>query len=110
MSRSTRKMRELLQEQYGVDPGFTDPLVPLLERFAETAPSPQEWEDLVQGLVVAYRASQDTPAEPREEVQVLLQDAGAELRKLDESLKVLRVYLLRIQRTLKRGFFRRVLH
>ena len=54
--------------------------------------------------------SQDSPAESREEVHVLLHDAGAELRKLDESLKVLRVYLLRIQHTLKRGFFRRVLH
>jgi hypothetical protein len=110
MSRSTRKMREVLQEDYGVDPGFTDPLVPLLERFAEAAPSPQEWQDLVQGLVAAYRASQKSSPEPREEVNVLLHDAGAELRKLDESLKVLRVYLLRIQRTLKREFFHRVLH
>jgi hypothetical protein len=99
-------MREVLQEDYGVDPGFTDPLVPLLERFAEAAPSPQEWQDLVQGLVAAYRASQKSSPEPREEVNVLLHDAGAELRKLDESLKVLRVYLLRM----KREFFHRVLH
>ena len=110
MSRTTRKMRELLEERYGVARGFTDPLVPLLERFAATGPSPREWEDLMQGLVAAYRASRESAPEPREEVRALLQDAGTELRKLDESMKVLRVYLLRIQRTLKRELFRRVLH
>ncbi len=100
MSRSSRKMLQLLEVQYGVDRGFTEHLAPLLERFAASEPSAEEWDHLVKGLVAAYRACQRRGAEPQDEVKVLAGDVASELQKIEESLKVLGVYLMRIQQRL----------
>ena len=101
MSQSTRKMRQLLEAQYGIDRGFTGHLAPLLERFAASEPTAEESENFIRALVAAYRASKRGPAEPRNEVKVLLGDVAAELRKVEESLKVLGVYLLKIHQKMQ---------
>jgi hypothetical protein len=94
-------MRQMLETQYGVDRGFTEHLAPLLERFAASEPSAEEWDHLLKGLVAAYRACQRGGAESPDEVKVLAGDVAAELRKIEESLKVLGVYLMRIQQRLR---------
>jgi hypothetical protein len=93
-------MRQLLETQYGVDPGFTEHLAPLLERFSASEPSAEEWDHLVKGVVAAYRACQRGGEGPQDEVKVLAGDVASELRKIEESLKVLGVYLMRIQQRL----------
>jgi hypothetical protein len=93
-------MRQLLEAEYGIDRGFTGHLAPLLERFAASEPTAEEWDHLVKGLVAAYRASQRRGAGSRDEVRVLAGDVASELRKIEESLKVLSVYLMRIQQRL----------
>jgi hypothetical protein len=103
-------MRQVLEAQYGLDSGFTGHLTPLLERFAASGPSTEDWEHLVQALVAAYRTCQRTPLTPRDEARVLLQDVAGELRKIEESLKVLSAYFVRIQSSLRGGGRRRVLH
>ena len=45
-----------------------------------------------------------------EEVQLLLRSCGSELKKLDETLKVLNVYLQRVRRNMRTPSQPRVLH
>jgi hypothetical protein len=100
MSKATRKIRQVLESEYGIDRGFTGHLAPLLERFAAKEPSAEEWADFVEGLAAAYRAAQRRQGPPHE-VKVLMGEVAAELRKIEESIKVLSVYLLRIHRSVQ---------
>jgi hypothetical protein len=103
-------MREMLEAQYGIDSAFTGHLAPLLESFEASALSAKERARLLQSVIAAYRYSQRPTAFPAEEVRALLEDVEAEFRKIDESLKVLGVYLLRICRTLRSETFKPVVH
>jgi hypothetical protein len=102
-------MRQLLEAQYGIDRGFTGHLTPLLERFAASEPTAEDWGHFVQGLVSAYRAAQRQNGPP-DEVKVLLGDVATELRKIEESIKVLSVYLLRIHRSVEGDVSERMIH
>ncbi len=96
MSRSEKLVR-LLEERFGVAPEFSGPLLPVLERFVGQQLSAQEWNSVLSDVAAAYRACQQAGVEEREEVGVLTQDFLTELKKIDESLKVLSVYLRRIR-------------
>jgi hypothetical protein len=103
-------MRRVLEARYGVDASFTSHLAPLLERFEASAPSAEERDHLVRSLVAAYRHRGGDGAPSADELQALIEDAAAEFRKIDESLKVLTVYLLRIRRSLRPEDSNRVVH
>lgn len=94
---SAEKLVQVLEERFGVRPEFAEAVRPLLEQFAEEARSPEEWEALLRGLSQAYLSTRQVAVEGREEVRVLLRELDDELRKLDESLKVLAVYIGRIR-------------
>ncbi len=103
MSSVAQKWRQLLEENYGVQPEVAGHLVPVLERIAVQEPSPEEWEGLLQGVAAAYRATRSSPRHRKagREVRVLVDEFVAEVRKMDESLKVMRVYLERLQQRMK---------
>lgn len=101
MSRTTRKMRRELESRFGVDAEFAGHMSPVLEQFEASLSSPEERDRLLHSLAAAYRSSRRHPAADGGEVRVLLEDVETELRKVDESLKVLSVYLLRLCRRME---------
>ncbi|MFQ5514254.1 MAG: hypothetical protein ACE5FG_07400 [Myxococcota bacterium] len=111
MSAAAKKLLGLLESRYGVEPGFSRHLAPFLERFAAEEPSPEECEAMLRAIAAAYRACDPTgKAEGIEEVRVLLSQFVTEMRKLDETLKVLSAYLDRVRQRLYRSDPRRTLH
>jgi len=98
MAKNAKKWLELLEEEYGVSPEFAGHISPLLERALEEASSADDCDQLLRGLAAAYRASQ-SPRQLRtvDEVSVIVDEFLGELRKMDESLKVLGAYLERLQ-------------
>ena len=109
MSQPTRKPRRSIAVEAGGDSSLAAQLSGLLERFRNGALDTEQSQRLIELLV----AAEDSPAQPgpsrEDEVRMLLQDLGGEIKKIEESLKVLNVYLTRIQKELRapRG---RVLH
>jgi len=101
MARSAEKLLALLEERLGSRPELSDPLRDLLGRVAAGALDPSEWDALLRGVAEAYRAGHQAGVEARDEVHVLASEVGTELRKIDESLKVLGVYLERIRSRLR---------
>ena len=98
MTSNTKKWLELLEDQYGVSPEFAGHVGPLLELVAGQSSSPVDCDQLLHGLAAAYRSSQ-SPRQQRttDEVGVIVDEFLGELRKMDESLKVLGAYLERLQ-------------
>ncbi len=99
MSSSAKKWTQTLEERFGLRPECAGHLIPILERLAAQQPSVQEWDQLLNGLVAAFRAGR-TPRNPTRaaETRALVDQFLAELQKLDESLTVLGVCLERLQR------------
>ena len=103
---------ETLETRFGVPREFATPLLPVLERVASQQPSSAEWSAVLCGVARAYRASRsdgDRDAEV-DEVRGLMNQFAGELRKLDESLKVLSVYLDRVHQHLHPSLGSRLLH
>ena len=94
---SAEKLVQVLEERFGVGAAFAEAVRPLLERFAEEERSPAEWEALLRGLSEAHLACRGPAAEGREEVRVLIRELASELRKMEESLKILSVFIGRIR-------------
>ena len=94
---SAEKLVQVLEERFGVGAAFAEAVRPLLERFAEEERSPGEWEALLRGLSEAHLACHGPAAEGREEVRVLIRELASELRKMEESLKILSVFIGRIR-------------
>ncbi|MBW2280349.1 MAG: hypothetical protein JRG76_05870 [Deltaproteobacteria bacterium] len=108
----TEKLMEALETRFGVPREFATPLLPMLERVASGEPSSAEWNVVLAGIARAYRASQgevDKGAEVNEVSGLMNQFAG-ELKKLDESLKVLSVYLDRVNQHMHPSLGSRFLH
>lgn len=97
MALSAEKLVEVLEERYGVRSEFTDALRPLLARFASEERSPEEWDALLGGLAEAHRACHGAAEGGDQEVRVLIHEVGIEMRKIDESVKVLSAYLDRLR-------------
>ncbi len=109
--RSKKLIREL-ETRFGVRPEFSGHLIPVLKRVAEQKPSAGEWEEVLKGVAQAYRTSSEsaTEVDALNEVSALTDQFSTELKKLDESLKVLTAYLERIQRRMAQPSGLRVLH
>ena len=84
--------------------------MPFLEWFADQQPSAAEREKILMGIAAAHRSCQGVQTDSVEEVRLLLSEFVTELKKLDETLKVLGVYLERVRQRIKRPALRRVVH
>ena len=104
----TKKLIDMLEDRYGVPREFATPLIPMLERVALQEPSIDEWTLVLGGVARAYRASQGESDVG--EVCGLMTQFSSELRKLDESLKVLSVYLERVHQQLHPSLGSRIVH
>jgi hypothetical protein len=101
MSRSPKKLGALLEERFGIDPEFVRNLAPVLERFESARPSDEEWNRVLSGIAAAYRARAPMDGDTAQELAVLLADFSTELEKISESMKVIHVYLERVQQHLE---------
>lgn len=101
MARPSEKLLQILEERFGVRPTLSRPLETLLERALAEEWPPGAWDALLCGVAEAFRAGHEAGTEARDEVHVLASELGVELRKIDESMKVLVVYLERIRSQLR---------
>ncbi len=104
----TEKLVEMLEDRFGVPRAFATPLIPMLERVASQEPSSDEWTLVLGGVARAYRASQGESE--LGQVSGLMQQFSAELRKLEESMKVLSAYLDRVRQQLHPSLGSRLIH
>jgi hypothetical protein len=87
-----------LEHRFGIDPEVSSHLAPVLERIADQPLSAEDGETLLRGMAQAMRSAQlREGSSPELEVRALLGEFLSELRKVDESVKVLSVYLERLQ-------------
>ncbi len=105
-----KRWLHVLEADFGVVPEFSGHLMPFLEWFADQQPSASEREKILMGIAAAYRSCQEIQTDSLEEVRLLLSEFVTELKKLDETLKVLGVYLERVRQRIKRPALRRVIH
>ncbi len=105
-----KKWLQVLEAEFGVGPEFSGHLMPFLEWFADQPPSAAERERILMGIAAAYRSCQGVQTDSVEEVRLLLSEFVTELKKLDETLKVLGVYLERVRQRIQRPALRRVVH
>ena len=110
MSPAAKKWLHVLEAEFGVGPEFSGHLMPFLEWFADQQPNAAERKKLLMGIAAAYRSCQEVQTDSVEEVRLLLSEFVTELKKLDETLKVLGVYLERVRQRIKRPGLRRVIH
>ena len=98
-----RKWLQVLEERYGVRREFAGHLMPLLERLSQQQPSVEEWDRLLHGVAAAYRTgAADAPeGGSGAEAGALVEQFCDEMRKMDESLKVLTACLQRLEREVK---------
>ena len=103
MSSLTKKWRLLLEERHGVQSEFSGHLEPLLERIALLEPTPEEWDELLHGVAAAYRSTSvlRRRRSAGSDVRVIVDEFLGEIRKMDESLKVMGVYLSRLQQRMR---------
>ena len=107
-----KKVLETLEARFGVPPEFAGPLMPMLDRLAAQRPTAAEWQSVLRAVAEAYRASRGEEAgeESVAEVCNLMGQFASELRKLEESLKVLGVYLERVRQQTAPAPLSRTLH
>jgi hypothetical protein len=110
MSPHHKKLLELLEQRYGVRPELAGPLLPVLDRYLQRDASGPQWDELLEGLAVACRAASEPGREAVDEVRVLVGDFLAEMRKIDESLKVVNAFVARIRQHLQSPALLRTLH
>jgi len=96
-----KKLADILEGEFGVGSEFLGHLIPVFERIAEQRPTADEWEDLLQGVAAAYHAAKRRELQTHDEIKVLAAQVVSELKKMDESVKVLGVYLERLRQTTK---------
>ena len=109
MKEIQRKVEELLAARHGVDREFTALLAPLLAAFADTQPTSGEWERALEGVVQAWELRSEE-IESLDETRVLIRHFVSELKRMDETLKVLAVYLERMRDRLQDSGRSRTLH
>lgn len=110
MSPFHRKIVEVLEGRYGVSPVFAEQFVPLFDQVAQSKPSSDDWEQLMECVAAAYRAVPPLEDKALHEAQVLVGQFVTEIKKIDESLKVVTVFLDRLRKQLGAPEATRVLH
>jgi len=97
MSPFHRKIVELLEGRYGVSAAFAEQFVPVFEQVAQNRPTSEDWEALMECLAAAYRTLPQVEDKTLAEAQILVGQFVTELKKIDESLKVVGVFLERLR-------------
>ena len=110
MSPFHRKIVELLEGRYGVSAAFAEQFAPVFEQVARSRPSSDDWEALMECLASAYRTLPQVEDKTLRETQVLVGQFLTELQKIDESLKVLTVFLERMRTQLGAPELSRTVH
>ncbi len=110
MSPFHKKIVEVLEGRYGVSPLFAEQFVPVFDQVAQSRPSSDDWEQLMECLAAAYRALPPVEDKALHEAQVLVGQFVTEMKKIDESLKVVTVFLDRLRTQLGAPEVARVLH
>ena len=110
MSPFHKKIVEVLEGRYGVSPVFAEQFVPLFDQVAQRRPSSDDWEQLMECVAAAYRALPQVEDKALGEAQVLVGQFVTELKKIDESLKVVSVFLERLRQQLGAPEATRVIH
>jgi hypothetical protein len=105
-----KKIVEVLEGRYGVSAVFAEQFVPLFDKVAQSQPSSNDWEQLMECVAAAYRALPQVEDKALHEAQVLVGQFVTELKKIDESLKVVSVFLDRLRQQLGAPEATRVLH
>ena len=94
---NARIQRDL--ERIGVSPAFSAPVAARLGVIADDL-SPEEYRAVLEGVAAAYgvhREGHQRTVRDAAEMQRLLEDFGIELKKLDEGLRTLSSYLIRLR-------------
>jgi uncharacterized protein (DUF1697 family) len=94
-----RKLEDVLAEKFAVNREFAVHLLPLLEAIASAQPGAEDWERALRCVAAAYH-SRSEELDSFDETRVLVRQFISELKRMDESLKVLGVYLERLRDTL----------
>jgi hypothetical protein len=110
MSPFHKKIVEVLEGRYGVSPLFAEQFVPVFDQVAQSRPSSDDWEQLMECVAAAYRALPQVEDKSLHEAQVLVGQFVTEMKKIDESLKVVTVFLDRLRQQLGAPDAVRVLH
>lgn len=95
----TRSWLQVLEERYGVGREFAGHLLPILERLAGQNPTVDEWDQMFHGVAAAYRTGRRNARSEQayHEAGALVDEFGDEVRKLEESLKVIGACLERLR-------------
>ena len=109
MKEFRQKVEDVLAQKFGVGREFTAHLMPLLEALAKSRPGAEDWERVLVCVGAAYR-SRTEELDSLDETRVLVRQFVTELKRMDESLKVLGVYLERLRDTLVDPAQARTLH
>lgn len=101
MKSLARRWMQVLEERYGVGREFAGHLLPILERLAGQKPTVDEWDQMFHGVAAAYRTGRrhTQSHEAHHEAGVLVEEFSDELRKLEESLKVIGACLERLRQS-----------
>jgi hypothetical protein len=110
MSPFHKKIVEVLEGRYGVSPVFAEQFVPVFEQVAQSRPSSNDWEQLMECVAAAYRTMPQVEDKALHEAQVLVGQFVSELKKIDESLKVVSVFLDRLRQQLGAPEATRIIH
>ena len=94
-----------LQLRFGVREEFSRRLLPLLRTLASHSPSDKEWATALLAVADAYCATLPAAgaAPSLDETLRLFSQFSAELRKMDESLKVLAACVARVRSQVRRS-------
>lgn len=109
MKELRQKLEDMLAEKFGVGREFTVHLLPLLEALAGAQPAAEDWERALRCVAAAYH-SRTEELDSLDETRVLVRQFISELKRMDESLKVLGVYLERLRETLANPAPQRTVH
>ena len=111
MSDAKKWMVEL-QQRYGVHPDLCRSLRPVVEDLSARGLTPPERRVAIEAIALACRSqtSVGLASDSIDEVRLLVGQFIHELKKMDESLKVLTVYLDRVRQQIKRPPSTRIIH
>jgi hypothetical protein len=110
MPRSARSLLQPVESALAEPANSAKPVLPVLERVARRKLTPEEKAAVLHEIAAAYQEWRRDELEANREVHTLLGEFLTEVRKIDESLKVLGVYLERIRRRLQGAVGSRSLH
>ena len=111
MSPVTKKWLRVLESKFRVGSDFSAHLEPLLRHLDAQKLSDDQLKEILCGIAAAYRSCEPSSEnDSLGEVRVLLGQFVTEMKKLDETLKVLSVYLERVRQRIHRPTPGRTLH